>query len=244
MSESKTLIGMVCYGKGKDAERYTLPIPYVEAIRRSGGRPFIIPPGETDVLPYIEIMDGFILAGGGDIDPKYFAQDPHPKLSDMDPERDATELEMTKALIERSVPLLAICRGIQVLNVARGGDLIQHLEDEVGQEVTHQPDGREAAVHRVQVEPGSQLSQICGGQSFEVASKHHQAAGHLGQGLRAVGWTRDGIIEAVELDDHPEVLAVQWHPEETAARDSKQQALFDWLVGRARTPSASMTRGG
>jgi putative glutamine amidotransferase len=127
MKASVPTIGLIGYGKAKDPKWFSLPRAYVEAIRRSGGRPVIIPPGEPDVGSYIDVIDGFVLAGGGDIESHYFNQENHPKNSDIDPERDATELEMTRALIEQRTPTLAICRGIQILNVALGGELIQHL---------------------------------------------------------------------------------------------------------------------
>ena len=57
----------------------------------------------------------------------------------------------------------------------------------------------------------------------------------LATDVRAIARTMDGVMEAIEMNEHPEVLAVQWHPEETAERDAKQQALFDWLVDQART---------
>ncbi|HET7559396.1 MAG TPA: gamma-glutamyl-gamma-aminobutyrate hydrolase family protein, partial [Limnochordia bacterium] len=43
----------------------------------------------------------------------------------------------------------------------------------------------------------------------------------------------DGTIEAVELPGHPWLLAVQWHPELTAAKDPSQQRLFDAFVQAA-----------
>jgi putative glutamine amidotransferase len=125
---------------------------------------------------------------------------------------------------------LAICRGIQILNVALGGELIQHLEDVVGNKVLHQDNGGKTVVHTVRVDAKSLVAGICDGPSFDVASKHHQAVGRLAAGLRATAWTSDGIVEALEMEDHPEMVAVQWHPEETAAEDKKQQALFDWLI--------------
>jgi putative glutamine amidotransferase len=226
-NESAPLIGTVCYGKAKDPERYTLPIPYVESIRRAGGRPLIIPPGDADVAAYLELFDGFILAGGGDIDPKYFGQEPHPELLDVDHERDFTEIELARAVMNRRTPLLAICRGMQVLNVALGGDLIQHLS---GNEVHHTEGTGEIVLHSIRTRDDSQLAGICGKGTIEVGSKHHQAVQRLGAGLEAVAWSDDGVIEAVELDECPQVLGVQWHPEETAAHDSHQQSLFDWLV--------------
>lgn len=233
MTDMRPLIGIVSYGRAKNPKWYSLPVTYVEALRRSGGRTVIIPPGETEVATYVELCDGFVLAGGGDIAAEYFGQKDHPEISDVDPERDLTEIDLAKALIAHRRPLLAICRGIQVLNVALGGDIIQHLPDVTGGKVAHKTSDGDTASHRIRAEPDSRLARICGGGTFDVASKHHQVVGKLAEGARAVGWSDDGLIEAIELDGHPEVLGVQWHPEVTAVEDSRQQALFDWLVRAA-----------
>jgi putative glutamine amidotransferase len=230
MTDTRPFIGIVSYGRVKNPKWYSLPITYIEALRRSGGHAVIIPPGEPEVTVYVRRCDGFVLAGGGDIAGRYFGQENHPAISDVDPERDLTEIELAKALVENRKPLLAICRGIQVLNVALGGDIIQHLPDVTGGKVSHQtPDG-DVVSHRVEIKGGSQLAELCRSDSVEVASKHHQVVGRLGDGVRAVAWSEDGLIEAIELDGRPEVLGVQWHPEVTAAEDARQQALFDGLV--------------
>jgi putative glutamine amidotransferase len=49
----------------------------------------------------------------------------------------------------------------------------------------------------------------------------------------------DGIIEAVEMKDHPWLVAVQWHPEITAAEDPAQQRLFDAFVKAAKNSDES-----
>jgi putative glutamine amidotransferase len=229
MSE-RPLIGVVSYGKAKNPNRYTLPIAYVDSVRRAGGRILIIPPGDPDNRDYLDILDGFILAGGGDINAAHFGQEPHPKLSEVDAERDAAELDLAVAITQRRMPLLAICRGVQVLNVALGGDLIQHLEPGP---VRHTQGTGEIVLHTVQVADDSLLAQIGGKGVWEVGSKHHQAVGRLGRGLEPVAWSADGVVEAVEHHEYPDLLGVQWHPEETADKDPRQQSLFDWLVSRA-----------
>lgn len=234
MNDTRPLIGIVSYGRAKNPNWYSLPVTYVEALRRSGGRTVIIPPGEKAVAAYVELCDGFVLAGGGDIAAEYFGQEDHPEISDVDLERDLTEIDLAKALVEHRKPLLAICRGIQVLNVALGGDIIQHLPDVTGGKVAHQtPDG-DVVTHRIDAKKDSHLAEICDGVSFDIASKHHQVVGRLGKGAKAVTWSDDGLIEAIEFDGHPEILGVQWHPEVTAAEDPHQQALFDWLVREGR----------
>jgi putative glutamine amidotransferase len=61
------------------------------------------------------------------------------------------------------------------------------------------------------------------------ACHHHQSVAKVGDGLSVVGRADDGIVEALAHDD-AWLLAVQWHPEDTAAEDPAQQHLFDALV--------------
>lgn len=112
-----------------------------------------------------------------------------------------------------------------MLNVAFGGTLVQHLED---------PDGlHRDAFHDVELEPGSRIASVMGGTRVRVSSYHHQAVDRLGLGLRVVGRSDDGCVEAVVHTQAP-VLAVQWHPEDDAHESVPQQALFDALVEDAR----------
>jgi len=131
------------------------------------------------------------------------------------------------------MPVLAICRGIQVLNVALGGTLVQHVPD-LGGNVEHGvPGGGGTVMHDVKVEPDSLLAEITGGETLATASHHHQAVDRLGEGLHVTARADDGVIEAVEHDGPGWLVAVQWHPEDTAATDPAQQALFDALAERA-----------
>ena len=89
-------------------------------------------------------------------------------------------------------------------------------------------------MHDVKVAEGSRLLEATGQLVQAARSSHHQAVDRLGQRLVAVGWTGDGLIEAVEHEDGW-MIGVQWHPEETADTDPAQQALFDALGDRARS---------
>jgi putative glutamine amidotransferase len=138
------------------------------------------------------------------------------------------------------MPTLGICRGLQVLNVALGGSLVEHLPDEVGEVITHRnpPPGHAQissyALHPLRVDEASRLAAILGMTQVEPASWHHQAVRRVADGLQVVARADDGTVEAAELVDHPWLLAVQWHPEITAADDPAQQRLFDAFVAAAR----------
>jgi putative glutamine amidotransferase len=225
------VIGITTYGRN-DAGRYSLPVEYVSAVQRAGALPILIPPGSPQPERYLELVDGVILAGGGDIDPKQYGGDAHETLYGVDADRDALELALARAVLARGHPTLAICRGMQVLNVALGGTLIGHLPNVVGEQVLHRKPPRDPVAHAVSVKPGSRLAALAG-IDLEPQSWHHQAIRDLAPGLSAVAHAPDGTIEAVELDGAPWLIAVQWHPELTAHADARQQKLFDELVAQA-----------
>ena len=227
------VIGITTYGRDERG-RYTLPSEYVDAVQRAGAVPVLVPPVVEHAARYLELVDGIVLAGGGDMDPAHYGGDAHETLYGVDRARDALELALARLIVERRQPTLAICRGMQVLNVALGGTLIEHLPAAVGEQVLHRAPPREPVPHAVQVKPGSRLAQVAGLVECAPMSWHHQAIREAAPGLEVVATAPDGTIEAVELKGHPWLLAVQWHPELTAARDPAQQRLFDALVAAAR----------
>jgi putative glutamine amidotransferase len=101
-------------------------------------------------------VDGIVLAGGPDIHPSLYGQEPRPALGPTEPELDGSEIALVRMALERELPMLCICRGLQALNVARGGALIQDLPGHRQTEPGHLP------VHDVRVEPGSRLAEGLG----------------------------------------------------------------------------------
>ena len=174
--------------------------------------------------------DGLILCGGGDLHPACYGRQLHATNYGMDHQRDMNELAMVRRALETDMPAFAICRGIQVLNVALGGTLIQHIPDVFGEKVLHRLPPRKPTPHPVTIRPESRLAEILACTECAPISWHHQAIGDLGRGLRVVANAPDGVVEAVEMPEHPELIAVQWHPELSAAADPVQQRLFDRFV--------------
>jgi gamma-glutamyl-gamma-aminobutyrate hydrolase PuuD len=212
-----------------------IPLDYVDAVERAGGRPVLIPPCSTGLEETLDALDGIVFSGGGDVDPSIYGADPHPQTDEPQARRDESELELLRAALERDMPTLAICRGFQLLNVARGGDLVQHLPETVGTDEHKQVPG-EFAEHPVEVKDGTRLATIVGAHG-DVTSHHHQAVGRVGGGLVESAWAADGTLEAVEDPSRRFALGVQWHPE--AGED---QRLFDELVTEARDYRAARSR--
>ena len=227
MAAKKPIVGITCYGRAKIPDRYSIPIDYVKSVQRSGANAILLPPGGPEVL---DACDALVFAGGGDIDPKRYGGSVHPKLYGIDDERDDFELAIAAEALKRKLPMLAICRGLQIVNVLLGGTLHPHLEDLEPRRGPHRADVGASVKHVVSAAKGSRLAEIMGKATFEVCSSHHQAVDRSGKGLAISGTAEDGTVEALDILDHPRAIAVQWHPEESAAVDPQQQRLFDWLV--------------
>src|SRR5688572_9480668 len=214
----------------KGVDRAFLNASYVRAIQQAGGIPLLLTPYHSPAAlsALWERLDGILLTGGGDIAPERFGEAPHAETSLISPERDALELDLvTRRAIDDGKPLLAICRGLQVLNVALNGSLHQHVPDVFGPTPSHaQVEARSARTHAVSADANSRLARVVGSSELRVNSFHHQAINRLGDGLEAVAWADDKVIEAVELPGaRGFVLGVQWHPEELVEEDDAARRL-------------------
>lgn len=219
---------------------------YMESVLRGGGEPVVVTPQHIThevALDLVGRFDGLLLMGGPDVDPELYGQEPHPTTYGVDRFQDDFEIGLLRAALELGIPVLAVCRGIQLVNVAMGGTLIQHIDESAGPQ--HRPSGfpagAEFALHDVNIREGSKMHKALGTTTITGASFHHQGLDTLGDGLVAVGWSSDGLVEAVE---HPDrwLLGVQWHPEDTAHDDRVQQNLYDSFVAQARASMSSASR--
>jgi putative glutamine amidotransferase len=221
----------------------TLGLPYMRAVEMAGGLPVALPPLTTENIDaLLDHLSGLLLTGGPDLDPSTYGAAPHPELGPIDPVVDAFELELCRHAYRRRLPILGICRGAQLLNVARHGTLHQHLPEFTNGSVEHrQSEVGTRTSHEVRVAPDSSLAQTTGGGPVQVNSFHHQAIDRIGFDLRAVAWSQDGLIEAIEEQDGRFVLGVQWHAE-TLVADAEQLSLFERLVEATRHPGMAAPR--
>jgi putative glutamine amidotransferase len=211
------------------------PRGYQDSVVRAGGVPLLLDP-VGDPGGILERVDALVLTGGPDLDPATYGQTPHEKTYGVHRGVDDFEIALAREAIARGLPTLAICRGLQVLDVALGGTLHQHIPEHPGVE----PHGRPGEPHggraqEVNVEAGTLLAKVMGTNRPAVTCHHHQSVSELGADLRVVARADDGIVEGLELTGPGGwLLAVQWHPEDTAATDPANQRLFDALVAEAQ----------
>jgi putative glutamine amidotransferase len=217
-----------------DYANRSLP-PYVKAIEAAGGEcvKVELTLSNQQIARLATTCDAILLPGSrADVDPEKYGQVRHPKCAASDPARDnADELLLQDAFNMRK-PVFGICYGLQSLNVWRTGTLVQHIETAIN----HEPGKDVVKAHTVQVEPKSCLGTIVGASGeVWVNSSHHQSADVVGDGLRVVARSQDGVVEAVEgtAGDHW-VVAVQWHPERTVELDEPSRRLFRAFIEAAR----------
>ena len=225
MSERTPNIGVTCnieivtYGIWTEPAAM-VPLTYVRAIARAGGRPLLIAPTPADLAEpaeLLDLLDGVLITGGPDVDPAAYGERPHPETAAATADRDSFELALVRAATERDLPCLGVCRGMQVVNVAYGGSLDQHLPDRLEHDI-HRGDDAVFADHRVDVEPDSLAALAAGGTRVAVKSYHHQGVSRVGEGLRVTAHAEgDGTVEAIEDARRRFMLGVLWHPEEDEA---------------------------
>ena len=208
-----------------DVPAAVLPFRYVEGVEAAGATAVLLPPSAARDGEVLERLDGIVFAGGSDLDPALYGEEPHAETVGLRPLRDAAELPLLRAALDRDLPLLGICRGMQLLSVACGGTLVQHLPDLVGHE-RHRPAPGVYGLHDVRLADGSLARRLLGEQ-VSVPSYHHQGLRSPGS-LTVSGWADDDTPEVVEDPARRFALGVLWHPEA-----SEDQRLFEGLVAAA-----------
>lgn len=219
-------------GKFLGMERIYINKDYVDAVIKAGGIPLLLPP--VDKVPllrkYAELCDGFILSGGGDVNPILYGETPHPKLEEIHSSLDRSQWILTEAILQTTKPLLAICRGIQLLNVVQGGSLWQDITAVGHPVILHSQTGpRGDKFHQVNILPDSILGKLFGS-TLQVNSFHHQCLKTPGHNLKITATAPDGIVEAVELTDRTFGLGIQWHPEMLLTTSEEMLPLFQNFI--------------
>jgi len=206
---------------------------YISAVSDSNGIPVLIPNtlSTDDINDLYSRLDGILFSGGGDVSLEHFPGSDHPRIDSVDDERDSTELTLMRSAVNDGKPVLGICRGAQVMNVAMGGSLYTHIRDQVKNALDHDYPGnrRKTLVHPVNVDEESHAAEVFGETLLNVNSLHHQGLNDIAPGLRVAGHAPDGLVEVVEVENHPYAIAVQWHPEWLTDQPAMQR-LFKSFV--------------
>jgi putative glutamine amidotransferase len=215
-------------------ESWVMNQRYFFATTVVGGVPWMIPLLADDVETLREIylrLDGVLIPGGVDLDPRSYGEERHPRLGAVDPARDQVEIQLVRWALADQKPVLGLCRGAQIINVALGGTLYQDLADQFPGALKHDyfPTAgfsRDHPAHEVALATGSRLLAVMERQRVMVNSMHHQGIRTLAEGLVPSAVAPDGLIEAVERPGEHFLVGVQWHPEMFEVTDPHTRHLF------------------
>ena len=193
-----------------------------EGVWAAGGEPLtFLPVAGSDWSERLTGIDGVIMPGGADIDPKNYGQDPiTDQLYGVDPLQDSVDISLIRHVLSVGIPMLAICRGMQITNVALGGTLVQHMEH---------PHLHHVSTVTVDATAGLGLSQS----QLEGSCYHHQAIDELADGLTVIARAAEGHVEAVRIDSTGWAFGVQWHPEDNYDTEPGQLEIFEQFVRAA-----------
>lgn len=215
----------------------TLGNTYVVSIEKADGVPVILPVfmEEENMDAYLDMCDGFLFSGGIDISPSYYNEEPHLKIGQTSLNLDRTQIPFMQKALKTGKPILGICRGHQVLTVATGGNLYQDLSEHEGTCVKHFQETHNGDYsHTVTLESDSLISDLFE-HTIYTNSFHHQAAKDLGEGVRAIAYSQDHVIEAIQVENHKFALGIQWHPEAMFAHgDESMRPIFDAFVNACK----------
>ena len=184
-----------------------LPISYVTSVIRSGGCPVLLPPASAEPGVPLSAVDGLVVIGGPDVDPKLYDADAHPETGVPRAERDSVG--------DRPVPSRPRRRPADPC----------HLPGPSGPQRRpgrHAPSAPPRSDRKLPAPRGCrrddqqrdhpsrrQRRRLDGRTRTEGLCHHHQAVDRLGRRMRAVGFAPDGTVEAVEVAGQEFALGVQ-----------------------------------
>lgn len=212
---------------------------YFDALRQAGALPFMpaLTRDADEIEQIFSMCDGLLLTGGHDVHPIRYGQQPRYPDMEFSEARDEMELRLLALALAADKPVFGICRGLQIMNVFFGGTLYQDLPHEFDSDVDHhQRPPYNRTVHDVRVVQGSPLHDVLAATLGEdgvlpVNSYHHQAVRKLGEGLRPMAISEDGLVEAVYAPASTFVQAVQWHPEFLHGSDEASRRILRAFTG-------------
>ncbi len=217
---------------------YFLRARYLQAIQEAGGVPIVLPLdlARTQQALLLQRLDGLLVTGSGsDLAPRFYGESQHYSFKKMSEARARMELRLSKLAFEHQIPTLGICGGMQSMNVALGGTLIQDIPAQIDTKIQHlQKNSAENTVHPIHIEPKTLLRRVIKKSSIPVNSSHHQSVKSIPRSFQISAVAPDGVIEAIEVADHPFWLGVQWHPEFLYHKDILQKRLFSAFIKAAR----------
>lgn len=217
---------------------------YFDSIARAGGIPIVVPPmeDEDDINAVLDKLDGFVLIGGADLDPRRDGFMLHPTVRTMDSRRENFDRKLMQSIADRRLPVFGIGVGMQLLNVTMGGNLFLHIPEDIPSAIPHRDPQDPGHRHSLEIQPNTLMERVYGDGEIRVSSRHHMAIDEVASGFQVTARCPDGVIEAIESDREDWIaIGTQFHPENEAA-SALDVRVFEEFLDLVREPIAPMLR--
>ncbi|NLF72307.1 MAG: gamma-glutamyl-gamma-aminobutyrate hydrolase family protein [Candidatus Anammoximicrobium sp.] len=219
----------------KDSPAYSfLAAGYYDRILAAGGIPLIVPPmeSEDDLSQVLDGLQGFVMIGGQDLDPRRDGFMLHPSVRSMERRRETFDRRLMRLIAERRMPFFGIGVGMQLLNISQGGNLFLHLPEDLAEAIPHKDLQDPAHRHSLTVVPGSLMERVYGEGEIRVNSIHHMAVDEVAEGFAVTARCPDGVVEAIE-SEMPDWFAfgTQFHPEADSASALDVRIFEEFIDG-------------
>jgi putative glutamine amidotransferase len=241
---SKPIIGLNAdYRASSDRPSFTfVSAGYYDAITRVGGIPIIIPPlaDDDDLDQVLHLVDGVLLVGGADLDPRRDGWMLHPTVRPLDPRRETFDRRLMSRIADRRIPVFGVGAGMQLINVTLGGNLLLHIPEDRPTALPHLDPIDPAHRHTLELTPGSLMERVYGDGELRVNSMHHMAVDEVASGFEVTARCPDGIVEAIE-SRLPDWFAIgtQFHPEADTA-SALDMRIFEEFVDAVKESAAAV----
>jgi putative glutamine amidotransferase len=237
MMNDKPLIGLNADFRAarKDSPAFSyLSAGYYDCVVKAGGIPVVLPPLDeiSDLDRVLDLLDGVVMVGGADLDPRLDNFMLHPSVRLLDKRREEFDRRLIRRISARRMPVLGIGCGMQLLNVSQGGNLFLHLPEDLPRALPHADALDPAHRHALEVTPGSLMERVYGEGEIRVNSMHHMAIDEVAPGFAVTARCPDGVVEAIEstMEDWF-ALGTQFHPESDSASALDLRILEEFICG-------------
>lgn len=233
---SKPLIGLNADYRAakKDAPAFSYVCSgYYDSVKEAGGVPVILPPVDNDVdlNRLLDLLDGLVLVGGADLDPRRDGYMLHPSVRPLDSRREEFDRRLMRLVSKRRMPIFGIGVGLQLLNVTQGGTLLLHIPEDLPKALPHKDPLDPAHRHGLEVVAGSLMERVYGDGEIRVNSVHHMAVDDVAPGFRVTARCPDGVIEAIESTTDWLAFGTQFHPEADSASALDLRIFEEFITG-------------
>jgi putative glutamine amidotransferase len=233
---SKPLIGLNSDYRAakKDSPAFTFVCAgYYDSIVEAGGVPIILPPtdDEAALSRLLDMVDGMVLVGGADLDPRRDGYMLHPSVRMLDERREKFDRRLMDSISKRRIPVFGIGVGMQLLNVSQGGTLLLHIPEDMPKALPHKDLLDASHRHGLEVVPGSLMERVYGDGEIRVNSVHHMAVDDVAPGFQVTARCPDGVVEAIESMTDWMAMGTQFHPESDSASALDLRIFEEFISG-------------